>query len=119
MLLLRFNSRSVLVTPERSAVPRRGVHHISNLAHAGTTVKPILMALNEQLTRSDAAEREVRLASLREKEVRLIQAIHESHDIESRLLVKGRLQEAESQRAQTSDLKQKQERLRIQIHDLS
>ena len=77
------------------------------------------MALNEELTRSDAAEAEVRLASLREKEVRLIQAIHESHDIESRLLVKGRLKEAESQRAQTADLKQKQERIKIEIHDLS
>lgn len=77
------------------------------------------MALNEELTRSDVAEKEVRLASLREKEVRLIQAIHESHDIESRLFVKGRLKEAESQRAQTADLKQKQERLRIEIHDLS
>jgi len=77
------------------------------------------MALNEELTRSDAVEKEVRLASLREKEGRLIQAIHESHDIESRLLVKGRLKEAESQRAQTADLKQKQERLRTEIHDLS
>ena len=77
------------------------------------------MALNEELTRSDAAEKEGRLASLREKEVRLMQAIHESHDIESRLLVKGRLKEAESQRAQTADLKQKQERLRIEIHHLS
>jgi hypothetical protein len=77
------------------------------------------MALNEELTRSDAAEREVRLASLREKEGRLVQAIHESHDIESRLLVKGRLKEAESQRAQIADLEQKQERVRIEIHDLS
>jgi hypothetical protein len=115
MLLLRFNSRSVPATPGWSAVPRCGVHHISNLAHAGTTASE-LMALNEELTRSDVAEKEVRLASLREKEVRLIQ---ESHDIESRLFVKGRLKEAESQRAQTADLKQKQERLRIEIHDLS
>jgi hypothetical protein len=77
------------------------------------------MALNEELRRSDAAEKQVRLASLREKEVRLIQAIHESHDIESRLLGKGRLKEAESQRAQTADLEQKQELLRTEIHDLS
>jgi hypothetical protein len=77
------------------------------------------MTLNEELTRSDAAEKEVRVASLREKEVRLMQAIRESHDIESRLLVKGRLKEAESQRAQTADLEQKQELLRTEIHDLS
>ena len=80
------------------------------------------MALKEELTRSDeriAAGKGMRLASLREKEVRLIQAIDESHDIESRLILKGRLKDVETQRVRTADLKQKQERLRTEIHDLS
>jgi len=41
-----------------------------------------------------AAEKETLLTSLREKEARIVQAIRESHDIEARLLLKGRAQEA-------------------------
>jgi hypothetical protein len=60
-----------------------------------------------------------RSESLREKEAWLVQAIDESHDIEARLLLKGRLKEAETQQGQTADLEQKQERIRTEIRDLS
>lgn len=66
-----------------------------------------------------AAEKEMRLASLRDKELQLIQAINESHDIETRLLLKGRVKEAKAQQAQTAALKQKEDGLRTEIHDLS
>ena len=66
-----------------------------------------------------AAEKEVVLASLLEKEARLAQVIRESHDIETRLLLKGRGQEAEAQQARTAELKRNQQRLRTEIHELS
>ena len=80
------------------------------------------MALKEELTRTDeriGAEKEMRLASLREKEVQLIQAINESHDIETRLLLKGRVREAETQQARTAELKRNQQRLQTEIRESS
>jgi hypothetical protein len=68
---------------------------------------------------SIAIERELRLAFLREKEVRLIQAMHESHDIETRLFLKGRVQEAKTQQARTAELERSQQRLQTEIHELS
>ena len=66
-----------------------------------------------------AAEKEVRLGSLRDKELQLIHAINESDDIETRLLLKGRVKEAKVQQAQTAALKQKKDDLRTEIRDLS
>jgi hypothetical protein len=66
-----------------------------------------------------ATEKQTRLASLREKEARIVQAIEESYDIEIRLLLKGRPQEAEAQQRQTADLKHKKECIRTEIRDLS
>lgn len=66
-----------------------------------------------------AAEKEMRLASLRDKELQLIHAINESHDIETRLRLKGRVKEAKVQQAQTAALKQKKDGLRTEIQNLS
>jgi len=66
-----------------------------------------------------AAEKEALLTSLLEKEARLVQVIRESHDIETRLLLKGRGQEAEAQQARTAELKRNQQRLRTEIHELA
>jgi len=79
------------------------------------------MALKEKLTRRDeriAAGKEMRLVSVREKEARLIQAMRESHDIETRLLLKGRVKEAETQQARTAELKRNQLRLQTEIREI-
>jgi hypothetical protein len=64
------------------------------------------------------AQHDVRRASLRDREVRLTQAIHESRDIATKLLDKGRAKEAEAQRAQTAELRQKLDQLQAEIHGL-
>ena len=66
-----------------------------------------------------AAEKQRLLASLREKEVGLIHAIRESHEIETRLLLKGRAQEAQAQQARTAELKRNQLRLQTEISESS
>jgi hypothetical protein len=45
--------------------------------------------------------------------------MHESHDIETRLFLKGRVQEAEAQQARTAELERNQQRLQTEIRELS
>lgn len=66
-----------------------------------------------------AAEKETLLTSLREKEARIFRAIRESRDIEARLLLKGRGQEAATQQGRTAELARNRQRLRTEIHELS
>ncbi len=58
------------------------------------------------------------MASLRDKEIRLTQALNDSQYVEARLLLKGRVKEAEDQQAQTTELIQKRERLQVEILEL-
>jgi uncharacterized protein (UPF0371 family) len=95
----------------RNAVLRFGGSQLSILV--------LVIAANPMSAGRIATGKQTRLASLREKDARLVQAINESRDVENRLLLKGRSKEAEIQELQTAYLRQKQGRLRMEIRDLS